>query len=88
MEDQQGDALTFSERAFRDFKKSIIESLHLLTERERRVLSLRFGLIDGYWRTLEEVGRQFKVDSARIQEIEKRALKKVFPEGVRGLRSD
>ena len=88
MENQQGDTLTISEQSFRHFQKSIVESLHLLTERERRVLSLRFGLIDGYARTLEEGGRQFKVDSPRIQEIEKRALQKIFPEGVSGLRSD
>jgi len=51
--------------------------LDSLTERERRVLSLRFGLIDGYSRTLEEVGKQFKVTRERIRQIEAKALRKM-----------
>ncbi|MGH2502739.1 MAG: sigma factor-like helix-turn-helix DNA-binding protein, partial [Ktedonobacterales bacterium] len=46
-------------------------------ERERRVLSLRFGLVDGYSRTLEEVGKQFKVTRERIRQIEAKALRKL-----------
>ena len=45
-----------------------------LTERERKVLELRFGLGDGYSRTLEEVGKQFKVTRERIRQIEAKAL--------------
>ena len=51
--------------------------LDSLTERERNVLSLRFGLKDGYSRTLEEVGRQFKVTRERIRQIEAKALRKM-----------
>jgi len=47
--------------AYSLLREKIIDVLDTLTERERRVLSLRFGLIDGYSRTLEEVGKQFKV---------------------------
>jgi len=48
-----------------------------LTERERKVLELRFGLGDGYSRTLEEVGRQFRVTRERIRQIEAKALRKL-----------
>jgi RNA polymerase primary sigma factor len=48
-----------------------------LTERERRILELRFGLIDGYRRTLEEVGKQYKVTRERIRQIEAKALRKL-----------
>ena len=51
--------------------------LETLTERERQVLEQRFGLIDGYSRTLEEVGRQFKVTRERIRQIEAKALRKM-----------
>jgi RNA polymerase primary sigma factor len=51
--------------------------LDTLTERERDVLKLRFGLDDGYQRTLEEVGRIFKVTRERIRQIEAKALKKL-----------
>jgi RNA polymerase primary sigma factor len=51
--------------------------LNTLTEREREVLKLRFGLEDGYARTLEEVGRIFKVTRERIRQIEAKALKKL-----------
>src|SRR5581483_7885400 len=60
--------------------------LDTLTERERRVLSLRFGLIDGYSRTLEEVGKQFKVTRERIRQIEAKALRKMrHPTRIRQL---
>ena len=49
-----------------------------LTERERQVLEQRFGLVDGYSRTLEEVSRQFKTTTARIKEIEVRALAEIL----------
>jgi len=48
-----------------------------LTERERRVLELRFGFGDGYARTLEEVGKQFRVTRERIRQIEAKALRKM-----------
>src|SRR6185436_14801538 len=51
-----------------------------------RVLSLRFGLIDGYSRTLEEVGKQFKVTRERIRQIEAKALRKMrHPTRIRQL---
>jgi RNA polymerase primary sigma factor len=51
--------------------------LSSLTERERRVLELRFGFGDGYARTLEEVGKQFRVTRERIRQIEAKALRKM-----------
>ena len=51
--------------------------LDSLTERERRVLELRFGLDDGRSRTLEEVGREFGVTRERIRQIEAKALRKL-----------
>ncbi|MBR5361575.1 MAG: RNA polymerase subunit sigma-70, partial [Lachnospiraceae bacterium] len=47
------------------------------TEREKKVLSLRFGLEDGRGRTLEEVGREFNVTRERIRQIEAKALRKL-----------
>ena len=51
-------------------KEKIKDVLETLTERERQVLEQRFGLVDGYSRTLEEVGRQFRVTRERIRQIE------------------
>ena len=48
-----------------------------LAERERKVISLRFGLEDGHPRTLEEVGREFGVTRERIRQIEAKALRKL-----------
>jgi RNA polymerase primary sigma factor len=53
------------------------EVLNGLTERERRILELRYGLTDGYARTLEEVGRQYEVTRERIRQIEAKALRKL-----------
>jgi len=58
-------------------KQKLGDVLSTLTERERRVLQLRFGLGDGYCRTLEEVGRQFRVTRERIRQIEAKALRKM-----------
>ncbi len=58
-------------------KQQIDEVLGTLTEREEMVLRLRFGLIDGRARTLEEVGQQFKVTRERIRQIEAKALRKL-----------
>ena len=58
-------------------KDRLGDVLSSLNERERRVLELRFGLGDGYARTLEEVGRQFRVTRERIRQIEAKALRKM-----------
>ena len=63
--------------AYSLLREKIVDVLDSLTERERRVLSLRFGLVDGYSRTLEEVGKQFKVTRERIRQIEAKALRKM-----------
>jgi RNA polymerase primary sigma factor len=51
--------------------------LDSLTPRERRVLQLRFGLVDGHQRTLEGVGKRFGVTRERIRQIEAKALRKL-----------
>jgi RNA polymerase primary sigma factor len=56
--------------------------LERLTERERAVLSLRYGLADGHSRTLEEVGKEFQVTRERIRQIEARALSKLRSESL------
>ena len=58
-------------------KDKLADVLSSLTERERKVLELRFGLVDGYVRTLEEVGKQYKVTRERIRQIEAKALRKL-----------
>ena len=58
-------------------KEQLEDVLHTLTERESRVLQLRFGLDDGRSRTLEEVGREFGVTRERIRQIEAKALRKL-----------
>ncbi|ALJ56607.1 RNA polymerase sigma factor RpoD [Candidatus Xiphinematobacter sp. Idaho Grape] len=58
-------------------KDKIKDVLSTLTERERQVLEQRFGLTDGYSRTLEEVGRQFNVTRERIRQIEAKSLRKM-----------
>ena len=58
-------------------REKIKDVLDSLNERERAVLEQRFGLVDGYSRTLEEVGRQFKVTRERIRQIEAKALRKM-----------
>ena len=67
-------------------KEKIRDVLETLTERERQVLEQRFGLVDGYSRTLEEVGRQFQVTRERIRQIEAKALRKMrHPTRIRQL---
>jgi len=67
-------------------REKLNEVLSTLTERERKVLELRFGLVDGYSRTLEEVGRMFKVTRERIRQIEAKALRKMrHPTRIRHL---
>ena len=58
-------------------KEEVDEVLHTLSDRERRVLELRFGLSDGRSRTLEEVGGEFGVTRERIRQIEAKALRKL-----------
>ena len=58
-------------------REELDEVLGTLTEREERVLRLRFGLIDGRQRTLEEVGKEFNVTRERIRQIEAKALRKL-----------
>jgi RNA polymerase primary sigma factor len=68
-------------------KERVGEVLHTLTEREGRVLQLRFGLEDRGSRTLEEVGREFGVTRERIRQIEAKALRKLrFPTRSRKLK--
>ena len=68
-------------------KEQIQDVLYDLSDRERRVISLRFGIDDGYPRTLEEVGSIFKVTRERIRQIEAKALRKLrHPRRSRKLR--
>ncbi len=63
--------------AFSLLKEQLTEVLGTLTEREQKVLKLRFGLEDGRARTLEEVGKEFNVTRERIRQIEAKALRKL-----------
>ena len=63
--------------AFTLLKEELSAVLDTLTERERKVLTLRFGLVDGHARTLEEVGKEFDVTRERIRQIEAKALRKL-----------
>ncbi|NLD20274.1 MAG: RNA polymerase sigma factor RpoD [Clostridiales bacterium] len=63
--------------AFSMLKEQLVDVLGTLTEREQKVLRLRFGLEDGRARTLEEVGKQFDVTRERIRQIEAKALRKL-----------
>ena len=58
-------------------KEHLQAVLHTLSDRERKVLELRFGLADGHTRTLEEVGQRFNVTRERIRQIEAKALRKL-----------
>lgn len=73
--------------AFTLLKEQLVEVLNTLTEREQKVLRLRFGLDDGRARTLEEVGKEFDVTRERIRQIEAKALRKLrHPSRSRKLR--
>jgi RNA polymerase primary sigma factor len=67
-------------------KEKLGDVLTSLTERERRILEMRFGLVDGYERTLEEIGKMYNVTRERIRQIEAKALRKLrHPTRVRHL---
>ena len=63
--------------SFTLLKEQLMEVLDTLTPREKKVLELRFGILDGRTRTLEEVGREFNVTRERIRQIEAKALRKL-----------
>ncbi len=63
--------------AFTLLKEQLVDVLKTLTDREQKVLNLRFGLTDGRARTLEEVGKEFNVTRERIRQIEAKALRKL-----------
>jgi RNA polymerase primary sigma factor len=63
--------------SFNLLKSKLGEVLRGLSERERRILELRYGLNDGFPRTLEEVGHQYEVTRERIRQIEAKALRKL-----------
>ncbi len=72
--------------AYSLLREKLMDVLESLTARERKVLALRFGLVDGYSRTLEEVGKQFNVTRERIRQIEAKALRKMrHPTRIRQL---
>jgi RNA polymerase primary sigma factor len=72
--------------SFSLLKDKLSAVLASLNDREQKVLELRFGLGDGYARTLEEVGRQFQVTRERIRQIEAKALRKMrHPTRIRQL---
>ena len=72
------DASEPSEAAsFSLLKQQLMEVLDTLTPREKKVLELRFGIVDGRTRTLEEVGKEFNVTRERIRQIEAKALRKL-----------
>ena len=67
-------------------KEKLADVLTTLTERERKILEMRFGLTDGYERTLEEIGKMYNVTRERIRQIEAKALRKLrHPTRVRHL---
>jgi len=85
IEDKSADN-PMEEAGFSMLKDKIKDVLDTLAEREREVLEQRFGLKDGYSRTLEEVGRQFQVTRERIRQIEAKALRKMrHPTRIRKL---
>ena len=57
-------------KVYEKLKEALKDTFESLSDRERKVLELRFGIVDGHSRTLEEVGQQFKVTRERIRQIE------------------
>jgi len=62
-------------------REKLSDVLTTLTERERKILEMRFGLLDGYERTLEEIGKMYNVTRERIRQIEAKALRKLRQTG-------
>jgi len=85
---EDGKGVTPMESASHHILREQIDSaLEKLPERERRIIQLRYGLYDGHYRTLEEVGREFGITRERIRQIEARVLRKLrHPHYGRGLR--
>lgn len=78
----------FTEARYEEMKELIHKCLSKLSERERNILCLRYGLRDDYSKTLEEIGMQFEKTRNRIREIEAKALKKMkHPERIKQLHS-
>ena len=77
LKDDRNDDLFIEPQFASMMKKDIQDVLNTLTEREQKVLALRFGLVDGHARTLEEVGKMFNVTRERIRQIEAKALRKL-----------
>lgn len=69
--------------ALRQLKEQLLHGLDTLSERERRILEMRFGRIDGESHTLEEVGNAFDVSRERIRQIEAKALRKLSTPKIR-----
>ena len=63
--------------SFKMFQNQLKEALSTLTERERKVVEMRFGLIDGVSHTLEEVGNMFNITRERVRQIEAKSLEKM-----------
>jgi RNA polymerase primary sigma factor len=76
IEDKQA-ANPWEATSFSLLKESLNDVLSTLTERERKIVEMRFGLADGYERTLEEIGKQYNVTRERIRQIEAKALRKM-----------
>jgi RNA polymerase primary sigma factor len=76
IEDKKAENPT-DQTSYHFLKDQLRDVLSTLSERERRVLELRFGLANGYEHTLEEVGKQYKVTRERIRQIEAKALRKL-----------
>ena len=75
---EDGNALSPADAAaYQLLRVQVDDVLHTLSDREARVLQLRFGLEDDRTRTLEEVGREFGVTRERIRQIEAKALRKL-----------
>jgi RNA polymerase primary sigma factor len=75
---EDADALAPMDAAAREMlREQVKNALAVLSERERQVLELRFGLLDGKDHTLEEVGQYFDVTRERIRQIESKALRKL-----------
>jgi RNA polymerase primary sigma factor len=87
IEDNRNDA-PIESAAQRLLREQINTALQKLPERERKIIQLRYGLHDGRYRTLEEVGREFGITRERIRQIEAKVLRKLrHPHYGRSLRS-